>query len=58
MTTTSTTPKVTDIKIVKSWTNGFAQSCYELEDGRVVTINYSETNLQIIEGVKRPAGQA
>lgn len=38
-------------KIIKSFTNGFAQQVYELEDGTKLYINYSQDEIEI----ERPA---
>jgi len=34
-------------KIIKSFTNGFAQQVYELEDGTKLYINYSQDEIEI-----------
>ena len=41
--------KYTDHKVVANFTNGFAQNVLELEDGTLILISYSGTEVQIIE---------
>lgn len=36
------------LKIVRSFTNGFAQQVYELEDGTMLFIDYHETKVEIV----------
>lgn len=42
--------KVQSYKVVRQWTNSFAQSCYELEDGSTIYIDYGGDRLDIIKG--------
>lgn len=35
------------IKVVRNWTNGFAQDCYELEDGAKLYISYNRDEVRI-----------
>ena len=44
--------RVTDIKIKKHYTNGFAQSVYELENGTKLSISYSGDELRVEEKIK------
>ena len=44
--------KVTDIKIKKYYTNGFAQTVYELENGAKLYISYNGDELRVEEKVK------
>lgn len=45
-------PAVHNQEIVRTWTNGFAQTCYLLEDGTVLAVSYSQDSLQTIVGSK------
>ena len=44
--------RVTDIKIKKHYTNGFAQSVYELENGAKLYISYNGDELRVEEKIK------
>lgn len=44
--------KVTDIKIKKYYTNGFAQTVYELENGVKLFISYNGDELRVEEKIK------
>lgn len=44
--------RVTDIKINKHYTNGFAQSVYELENGAKLYISYNGDELRLEEKIK------
>ncbi len=44
--------KVTDIKINEHYTNGFAQTVYELENGAKLYINYSGDEIRVEEKIK------
>ena len=44
--------KVTDIKINKHYTNGFAQTVYELENGAKLYISYNGDELRVEEKIK------
>ena len=44
--------KVTDIKIEKYYTNGFAQTVYELENGAKLYISYNGDELRMEEKIK------
>ena len=44
--------RVTDIKIKKHYTNGFAQSVYELENGTKLYISYCGDELRVEEKIK------
>ena len=44
--------RVTDIKIKKHYTNGFAQSVYELENGTKLYISYHGDELRVEEKIK------
>lgn len=43
--------KVTDIKIKKYYTNGFAQTVYELENGVKLFISYNGDELRVEEKI-------
>lgn len=34
-------------KVVRHWYNGFAQNCYQLDNGTIIYIDYDDKNLQI-----------
>lgn len=44
--------RVTDIKINKHYTNGFAQTVYELENGTKLFISYHGDELRVEEKIK------
>ena len=44
--------RVTDIKIKKYYTNGFAETVYELENGTKLFIGYNGDELRVEEKVK------
>ena len=44
--------RVTDIKIKKHYTNGFAQTVYELENGAKLYISYNGDELRVEEKIK------
>ena len=44
--------KVTDIKIIDHYTNGFAQSVYILENGTKLYISYHGDELRVEEKIK------
>lgn len=44
--------RVTDIKIKKYYTNGFAQTVYELENGAKLYISYNGNELRVEEKIK------
>lgn len=44
--------RVTDIKIKKYYTNGFAQTVYELENGAKLYISYNGDELRVEEKIK------
>lgn len=44
--------EVTNFKVVRTWTNGFAQTCYQLENGTVLAFGYSGDELQVIQGLE------
>lgn len=44
--------KVTErktLKVVNSFTNGFAQNVIELEDGTMLMINYGQTEVEVLK---------
>jgi hypothetical protein len=56
----NTMNKVTDrkmVKIVKSFTNGFAQHVYELADGTMLFIDFNETEIEILTTEQVPMDQ-
>lgn len=44
--------RVTNIKIKKYYTNGFAQTVYELENGAKLYISYNGDELRVEEKIK------
>lgn len=44
--------RVTDIKIKKHYTNGFAQTVYELENGAKLYISYNGDELRLEEKIR------
>ena len=42
--------KSTKMKVVESFTNGFAQKFLKLEDGTQIFISYGEDEIEIVEG--------
>lgn len=39
--------EVKTIKVVRNWSNAFAQDCYELEDGTTLYISYSRDEIRV-----------
>ena len=35
------------VKVIRHWSNGFAQDCYELEDGTTLYISYHRDEIII-----------
>lgn len=33
------------IKVIRNWSNGFAENCYELEDGTTIYISYNNDEI-------------
>ena len=41
------TMKANTYKVKRSWTNSFAQNCFELEDGTTIYIDYDQENITV-----------
>lgn len=35
------------VKVIRNWSNAFAQDCYELEDGTTLYISYHKDEIRI-----------